>query len=303
MLLTKLEIEQYLKICQFGKNLSKDTLKAYRIDLGQFYIFCQDFSSSLDKRSIISYIEYLNKHFLPKSVKRKLASLKAFCNYLCMEDIIEFNPFDKIHFLICEPKTLPRIIPISFIIQILNEAYHEIQTCKGNALILAIRNAAILELLFASGVRISELCNLSISDVDLIENNLRIMGKGRKERYIQIENINVLKILNRYSNLMGSRIYFFVNRFGNRMSEQSVRIVINSLVDTCQISQHITPHMFRHSFATLLLDEGVDIRNIQQLLGHSSITTTQIYTHVSKESQRNILANKHPRNKMNIITD
>lgn len=169
---------------------------------------------------------------------------------------------------------------------------------------VALRNALILELLFATGMRISELCTLTTEQIDFNDYIIKIYGKGSKERLIQICNQNVQALLKRYKDAFECEIttnrFFFINRLGNRLSEQSVRNMITNYAIGAEVPLHITPHMFRHSFATLLLEEDVDIRYIQQMLGHSSITTTQIYTHTSINKQKNILSTKHPRNKLEI---
>lgn len=184
---------------------------------------------------------------------------------------------------------------------IFNYAYQvkrNTQTEYGNA--VALRNVLILELLFATGMRISELCSLTIEQVYFTDYIIKIYGKGSKERLIQICNKNVQRLLNEYKNTLTNNKYFFTNRLHKRLSEQSVRNMINNYSIQSGVTLHITPHMFRHSFATLLLEEDVDIRYIQQMLGHSSITTTQIYTHISINKQKIILTEKHPRNKLNI---
>lgn len=290
----------YLCVCQTGKMLSSDTVKAYKIDLSQYLMFCGG-KGSTDKSTIERYIEHLNNSYKPKSVKRKAASLKAFFAYLYREEIIEQNPFDKIYFSVKEPIILPKTIPASYIERLLNLSYLKISGAHSEKESrAAVRSAAVIELLFASGVRVSELCGLKKSDVNLADNYIKVYGKGSKERYIQIENESVLNILKRLEETQSGGEYFFQNPSGEKISQQAVRETINRMVKECGLPIHITPHMFRHSFATLLLDEGVDIRCIQKLLGHSSITTTQIYTQVSNASQRAILAAKHPRNKMKV---
>ena len=153
-------------------------------------------------------------------------------------------------------------------------------------------------------MRISELCTLKIEQIDLTEYIIKIYGKGSKERLIQICNHNVQELLQKYIKERAQDIsnndYLLINRLHNRLSEQSVRNMITNYAKQSGITLHITPHMFRHSFATLLLEEDVDIRYIQQMLGHSSITTTQIYTHTSINKQKSILTIKHPRNNLNI---
>ena len=153
-------------------------------------------------------------------------------------------------------------------------------------------------------MRISELCSLKMSQFDFNDYIIKIYGKGSKERLIQICNVSVQQLIDKYIVTMelNEDDYFFLNRLGNRISEQSVRYMIKDYAKNANIPQHITPHMFRHSFTTLLLEEDVDLRYIQQMLGHSSITTTQIYTHTSISKQRTILASKHPRNKLLVNT-
>ncbi len=167
-----------------------------------------------------------------------------------------------------------------------------------------LRDIAVLELLFATGMRVSELCSISTETINMNNGTIRIYGKGAKERIIQIGNPDVRAAVKRYYVAFSEQIqgtgWLFVNRQGNHLSDHSVRNMINGYATRAGIEQHITPHMFRHSFATLLLEEDVDIRYIQQLLGHSSITTTQIYTHVTSKKQRDILTTKHPRNKITI---
>ena len=169
---------------------------------------------------------------------------------------------------------------------------------------LILRDIAVIELLFATGLRISELCGLKNKEFTIDDGILCIKGKGAKERYLQVENKEVLKTLKRYKVEFQNEIecvgYFFVNRYGKKFSEQSARRMIDKHAQAASLDQHITPHMFRHSFATLLLEEDVDIRYIQKMLGHSSIITTQIYTYVTSEKQKQILRTKHPRNKMRI---
>lgn len=299
-------IETYLSFCTARKNLDSKTIKSYSIDLKQFTDFI--FSKSLEwntKKSLEQYIDILHNKYKPKSVKRKIASLKAFFHYLEIEEIIEINPFHKIQVKYKEPFILPKTIPLSLIEQIIKSAYAE----HNNSTTFyskrtALRNILILELLFATGMRISELCSLTLDCLDLSNYIIKIYGKGSKERLIQICNKNIQNLIDQYCKEfkfeLSYKKFLFINRLGNRLSEQSVRNMIANYAEKANITLHITPHMFRHSFATLLLEEDVDIRYIQQMLGHSSITTTQIYTHTSINKQKNILSAKHPRNKLEI---
>ena len=154
-------------------------------------------------------------------------------------------------------------------------------------------------MLFSTGMRVSEISHLSVNDINLIDGTIRIFGKGSKERIMCLTNESVLKLLTEYINTQNNTSnYMFINRLGNRLSEQSIRNMVNNYACAAGVTQHITPHMFRHTFATALHDEDVDIRYIQQLLGHSSISTTQIYTHISTNKIHKLLEEKHPRNKI-----
>ena len=295
------QIHHYLEYCQNQKRLDAKTLKAYRIDLTQF----QSDISSIEANQILpelleNYIATLHQTYKPKTVKRKIASIKAFFRYLEYKEIIDRNPFHKIQVKFQEPVILPKTIPLPTVETILTTIY----TQRNNAPTTykkrnALRDAAVIELLFATGIRISELCSLKSSDVNLCEKTILIYGKGSKERKLQIGNDKVLMILLEYKENFINEIqacnHFFVNQSGRPLSDQAVRRMINKYVSLASIELHITPHMFRHTFATSLLEADVDIRYIQEMLGHSSINITEIYTHVAMSKQRDILMTKHPR--------
>lgn len=296
-----LYVPGFIEYCEFRKNLNSKTIKAYSTDLKQMPKYIQTF----DKTSICSYISYLHKTYKPKICRRKIATLKAFVHYLLIEDIIDTNPFDKIETAFREPILLPKTIPLNIIKNMLAIAYDNYRNSSTEySQKNSLREIAVMEMLFATGARVSEICSLTPNAVDLPNHTIKIFGKGSKERIIQIENDDVLKILAKYYAAFEKDIqncgWFFVNKLHKRLSEQSVRELVNKYAALVESGIHITPHMFRHSFATLLLEEDVDIRYIQKLLGHSSITTTQVYTHVSLAKQKEILSVKHPRNKINI---
>lgn len=294
----------YLDYCRIEKRLNPKTIKAYNTDIAQFVEFWHQQSEPLGKDTIHSYLSNLHQQYTIRSTKRKIASIKAFFNYLEYEEIWLDNPFSKMRIKLHEPKLLPRIIPLPTIDKLLKCAYrHAVQyNTSTYSYHACLRDIAVLELMFATGMRISELCSLRPEDIDLATGVIKIYGKGSKERLIQIGNADVLKAVLCYHHAFSTKCdnagWFFINRLGNRLSDQSVRNMINRYCALASIQLHITPHMFRHSFATLLLEEDVDIRYIQHLLGHSSIATTQIYTHVTTGKQRDILVAKHPRNKI-----
>lgn len=303
MIELKKHIQEYISYCGSQKHLSRHTIKAYKIDLFQYINF--ESNIQLSRVDLENYIEMLHKVYKPKTIKRKIASLKAFAHYLYYKDILESNPFDKIKTIFNESKLLPRTIPEHILHNIVRHLYINIANAKTEKeQKYAIRNAAVIEMLFATGARVSEICSLKMTDVDLNAHKVRILGKGSRERIIEIENHDVLCILKQYKTIFQPEImndnYFFLNNRGKKFSEQSVRTVIKNIERQIESEIHITPHMFRHSVATLLLEEDVDIRYIQRILGHSSITTTQIYTHVTSSKQKEIIKNKHPRNKWNL---
>lgn len=295
--------ENYLLHCKTQKELNAKTLKAYRIDLTQFILFSSNSDEPFSRENITSYLAMLHETYQPKTTKRKIASLKAFFHFLEYEDLLNDNPFNKMRLSFREPKRLPKTIPANIIQLFLNTLYRESrQDATPGKKKSILRDIAVIELLFATGMRISELCSLKCRDVDMENHSVLIWGKGSKERILQIGNPDVISALSLYQDAFQNQIaqseWLFVNRLGNRLSEQSVRLMINKYADLAGISMHITPHMFRHSFATLLLEADVDIRYIQKMLGHSSITTTEIYTSVSMHKQKAILTEKHPRNGM-----
>lgn len=300
------EINKYLHYCKFQKELDDKTIKAYRADLEQFIALLGGIGDDLDKEKLNSYLQYLHRSYKQKTVKRKIASVKALFHYLEEEEIVELNPFHKVKTKFKEEVVLPKIIPRDIIERLLEHLYKErsIEECSEWHKKIILRDIAVVETLFSTGLRISELCHLQNKYVDLKNGVLCIQGKGGKERYLQIGNSDVLSILNVYKTSFEEEIKkqgcFFVNRYGNPLSEQSARRMIHKYADEIQADMNITPHMFRHSFATYLMEEDVNIRYIQKMLGHSSITTTQIYTYVSTEKEKEILRTKHPRNKMNM---
>ena len=200
---------------------------------------------------------------------------------------------------------LPKTIPLHIVETFLSTIYKYRQNAKTDYQKRnALRDAAVIELLFATGIRISELCSLKDSDVNLYDGIVLIYGKGDKERRIQIGNESVIHILKEYKNNFYTEIqtcnHFFVNSSGKILSDQAVRRMINKYTSLASIKLHITPHMFRHTFATSLLEADVDIRFIQEMLGHSSINITEIYTHVAVAKQKDILTSKHPRKDFHI---
>ena len=293
------QLESYYEDCEFRKRLNEKTIKAYTIDLNQYLEFIT--TTEINQKIINEYIHYLNKKYLKyKTIKRKIASVKAFYSYLEYEEIIDYSPFNKIKTKIKEPKLLPKTIQKDYIDKIIHLLLKDLKNSKTEfQKKISLRNITLISVMFSTGIRVSELCNIKLKDIDLLEKKLKIFGKGSKERILYLGNSNVVQLCQMYltyNNTCKKNEYFFLNKFNKKLSEQTVRILLKKIESELELSTHITPHMFRHTFATTLLEKGVDIRYIQNILGHSSISTTKIYTYVTYSKQKEILTNKNPIN-------
>ncbi|HEX6373184.1 MAG TPA: tyrosine-type recombinase/integrase [Longimicrobium sp.] len=303
-------IDSFLFHCRYEKNLSPRTLSAYETDLRQFTAALSPESatdvSQLGKPELRPYIQRLFEPYREKTVKRKVATLKAFFGYLERDGTITFTPFRKMEVRIKETRRVPRTIPLTEVERLLQYLYAQRSAAPRSAVeaFVLLRDTAVVEAIFATGARVSEVCHLSLDDVDLDDGWMRILGKGGRERVVQICDAGVVAALDAYRDardVVAPRdAYFFLNRHGRRLSEQSVRGLLQRHAARAGVDGPVRPHLLRHSVATLLLEEGVDIRHIQHLLGHSSIATTQIYTHVNARNQREVLTSKHPRRRLRI---
>ena len=244
------KVKPYLEYCTYRKELDAKTVKAYRIDLTQFFSYVQ--STEPEKETIEQYITELHKKYKQKTIKRKIASIKAFYSYLEEEELVEQNPFRKIKVKFKETIILPRIIPREEIEQLLNYIYASLSSLSGIQYKHSLRDAAVIEVFFATGARVYEISNIRVENINLNSGLIRIMGKGRKERYIQISNTAVLDILRKYYEENEPEIkksgYFFINNRGKRYTEQSIRLMLKKYTLKAGIQRKITPHMFRHSF-------------------------------------------------------
>jgi len=299
-------IQDFLFHCQYEKNLAEKTLSAYRNDLGQFQSFLLESSFSgavvdIGKLLLRAYLKQVSEISKPKTVKRKFATLKAFFNFLELDDQIVVSPFRKMQIKIVLDQRLPVVMTLAEVKRLFEYLYEQLELIETKSTArtkLLIRDIAILEMLFATGMRVAELAHLTCKDVDLESGSVLIFGKGRKERSLPLCNSKVLKSLTYYlQTVQESRRTdrFFLGRDGMGITEQTVRILVEKHTKKAGLSKKITPHTFRHTVATLLLENGVGIRNIQKILGHSSITTTEIYAKVNPEAQRVLIGQFHPR--------
>lgn len=282
------------------KNFSAHTARAYESDVTAFLIWLgNDQPQNVNYNKIREYLHFVNKYNYKKTtLSRKISALRTFYKYLCREQLVETNPLNAISAPKKE-KILPKFLTKDEVEQILNSI--DISTPSG------FRNRAILEVLWATGMRVSELSGLNMNDLELSSNEIRVFGKGAKERVVLISE-RAKNYLERYINTArklvakgfeikedGENSPVFVNNTGYRLSTKTVRNVINSTVEKLELPKKVTPHVFRHSFATYLIENGADLRVVQELLGHASISNTQIYTHISTKHLTETYEQAHPR--------
>ena len=299
------EIQDYLSNCEHQKQLSSNTIRAYKIDTNNFLSFLSQYklqnepASKIGKEIIQQFVDNLLVHYAPRTCKRKIACIKTLFNYLEFEDIIPINPFRKIRIKIRETQTLPKVMKQSETTEQLRYVYQMANNTKTKRqLFYAKRAIAVYELLLGTGMRIGELCHLKLSSLDLDNQTILILGKGGKERVVYLVSNIVVDAIKAYLKLRTSHSEFiFINWNNRRMREESIRNIILSIGEKT-VHRRITPHMFRHTFATMLLESNVDISYIQELLGHSSIRTTQIYLHLSNTSIRSALIQANLRNRL-----
>jgi integrase/recombinase XerD len=291
-------VNHFLHHIKVERGYSPNTLSAYRRDLAQFTDFTQQQGltdwNSLTAGSLRDFLAWLqHKHYRSTTVSRKVATVRSFLQYLFSEGVIDHELLDWFH----QPKTakrLPKILTQS-------EVDRLIESTMLDETALALRDHALIELLYATGIRATELITLTLDDLDLGAGAIRCMGKGSKERTIPIYP-GAREILIRYLN--EGRPFLlrdpdektvFVNNLGHPLTRQGIWFLVQHYADIAGLPAWVTPHTLRHSFATHLLEGGAELREVQQLLGHSNITTTQIYTDVSSRRKRSVYDAAHPR--------
>lgn len=297
---SKQDLEDFKSYIIAEKNFSKHTAKAYCSDILSFLVWmdeqsCEDVNFS----KIRDYLHFIQKfNYKKTTIARKIASLRTFYKFLYREQKVDSNPAMSLTNP-KRPKSLPKFLTPVEVEQILNNT--KIETPAG------YRNRTILELLWATGMRISELSGLNFGDLNLKQNEIRVLGKGSKERIVLVTD-RAKNYLERYIETARALIPkgfsvgalnedspVFINNTGYRLQTRTVRNVINEVVEKINLPKHVTPHVFRHSFATHLIENGADLRVVQELLGHASIANTQIYTHVSTQHLKDVYNETHPR--------
>ena len=303
-------IEWFIGHCANHRKLSAHTLKAYRHDLKLFSDFMSKSAgesdsiliSAVDKKSVQNWLASMN-NVKPRTIRRRLATVKSMFSSLERQGCIAIDPLGRFRSEIKVGSSLPKIVARSTIRSLLKAPRKQTASTPSSRARL-MQETTLLEMLFSTGMRVSEVSGIAIGQVDLDRQVISVHGKGNRERAIPIVCCAFQETLleqNKWRRLNGGTTDspMFVSRRGTRLSDQSIRAILRRHARNIG-AKRITPHMLRHTVATLLLEEGVDLRHIQRLLGHSSITTTTIYVHVSDRSQRRALAQKHPRNKMTI---
>ena len=297
------EVKKYLAYLQFERNMSVNTTESYYLDLKDFidYIFFNEKIKNfknLKTKNIQSYLTDISKYNFTKtystsSINRKISSLKGFQKYLFINKVTKINNSD-IFSSIKKSKKIPLTLNYEEIKRILSS----INMSKNNS----FRDKCIISMLYSCGLRVSELLSLNLTNLNLDENILRVLGKGKKERIIPIGNksredlINYLEIERpRLSRKKDSKGFLFLSNRGNALSRKTTWNIVRIHTKKCFPDKSISPHTFRHSFASHLLEGGADLRIVQELLGHSSISTTQIYTHIDKSYLKEIHKQFHPR--------
>lgn len=300
-------IQQFLYCRRVDRNLSEKTLKAYNSDLSSLQEFLGQRSvEEVGIHDLRGYIARQGTRCLKDTtIRRRIASIKAFFAYLEEEETISFSPARKLRYQFKVTRRLPRVLSRNEIRRLLTTASrmaHGVGTGTNQS--VRFRNRIILEVLFSTGMRVGELVALNDGDVDLHTRTIRILGKGRRERLIYLSSDEVLELLQGYTRLRrqiaSDSSALFLNRFGGRLSIFSVEKMFSTYLSNARIKRHYTPHCLRHTMATLLLSNGADIRAVQEILGHSSIVTTQIYTEVSGDRKRRVLSRFNERNRIRV---
>lgn len=296
-----LHIRSFSAFCR-GKGLSRHTTRAYQGDLKDFKQWLSSKPVQFFDRTILEAWlgEMRKREYAPTTIKRKFATLRVAFNWLQVMKLIDTNPFQDFNPTIKLPHKLPRALSKTDLVSLFRQAKQEAQ---GQASLSKKTMKLALELLFATGVRVGELCGIKLKDIDGGDGVIRVNGKGKRERQVYVVDHNVLYLLHIYisehsSYSVATDTLLLTNR-GSAATPDFVRRNLHGISRRAKIKRRITPHMLRHSAATQLIEQGVDIRYVQRLLGHSSISTTEIYTHVSDTSLKACLINANPRALLN----
>ena len=285
----KERINEFKSYLMYEKMFSSNTVNSYVRDLEEFNSFLEsEYIKHVTYKDIRSYLAHMyNKKYSSRTISRKLSAIRSFYKYEVNKGVIRDNPC----LLISNPKVekkLPNYL-----------SYNEIETMlevpdtfKNNSL----RDKLIIEILYSTGIRVSELVNIKVKDIDFYNNQILILGKGNKERYVIFGN-TLKDMLKEYISIKSDSEYLITNKYNKKMSTRSIEEIVKKIVKIDGIKNKVTPHTIRHTFATHMLNEGADLRVVQELLGHENLKTKEVYTHVSNERLRSVYLSSHPRAK------
>ncbi|MFA5008358.1 MAG: tyrosine recombinase XerC [Candidatus Omnitrophota bacterium] len=284
-------IDKFLNYLVIEKNYSSHTVTNYKIDLKELEGFLANHGpkdiKEIDYFTLRKFLSALSEKNLNKrTVSRKISTFKSFFKFMVREAEIKNNPASSLIYPRLE-KNLPVFLTESQVVNILN--------LPKDDTMLNLRDKSILEVLYSTGARVSELANLKINDVDLISAIIKVMGKGRKERLLPIGEPAILCLKKYLDKRTDKNPSLFINKNNGRLTDRGIRLVVNKYMRQAAMNLNVSPHTFRHSFATHLLNRGADLRSVQELLGHSSIATTQIYTHLTIDTLKKVYDKAHPR--------
>lgn len=291
-------INDYRNYLKIERGLSKNSIDNYTLDLQKLVQYLnkhelEEKPIKIDRETVQQFIYDIAKTVNPRTQARIISGLKGFFNYLVFEDYREDNPMDLI-----ETPKIGRKLPDTLSVDEINDLIRAIDLSKPEG----ERNRAILETLYGCGLRVSELVDLKLSDLFFDEDFIKVTGKGSKQRFVPISDVNK-KYINFYSKQVRVHLpiqkehedFVFLNRRGKQLTRAMIFTIIKRLAEQIGLKKNISPHTFRHSFATHLLENGADLRAIQQMLGHESITTTEVYMHVNRKHLTQVLQDFHPR--------
>ena len=288
------EVSEFLVYLESIKKYSSNTIINYELDLEKFELYLKlkhkNYKNILYK-DVLDFINYLNDNHESTSINRCLSSLRSFYNYLISKNIIKDNPFKLVRGMKI-PKKLPNYFKYNEYVELINSI--------DTSTILGIRNKCIFEVLLCTGCRVNELVNITLNNIDINSREIKVLGKGNKERIVYLGSYAIdsikeyLRVRNELLNNKTSN-YLFLNHLGNKLTTRGIREIIDKIILKSSTNLKLTPHTFRHSFATMLLNEGCDLKSVQELLGHVSLSTTSIYTHISKEELKRVYLQTNPR--------
>ena len=297
-------IPVFLNTIQSTKNLSEKTITAYHSDLQDFFTFVQN--KELQEETILLYVQHLSgyRKLKDSTINRKLIVLKMFFNYLYKQQLIENNVFEKLNFKFKRERKLPKTLAVKEVSKLLNYVNEQAKSASSSFEIWkSARNLALVDILISTGIRIAEASAISMEDIIMSEHVILIHGKGRKQRLIYISCPQTWTNLMAWLKIRKTKPTFtnkvFVNKYGRQLNIHGIEYIYNTLKKDAGINLKSTPHYLRHTFATNLLANGADLRSVQEILGHSSVATTEIYTEVSTKRKKQVLNKYNYRNKLN----